>query len=168
MSPLWLDVTGQPDERILSNVSPGRWRIDLGLPNGCPTCDATRLQPPGNANAPWALRAGVSYVGPGTQATFGVVGYRNYKLPLFMSQPLGASQDLTPPVSSFVDMADARTRWLLSAAVRKTIMRMSEGQTIGLGADVFMPITWDAASPGAPDVRALPSKALRFGVVKAY
>jgi hypothetical protein len=89
-------------------------------------------------------------------------------LPLYLSQPFGANYDLTPPVSSFAGMADNRTQWLLSAAVRKTIKRMSEGQTIGIGVDAFVPISWDAVAPGAPDTRALPSKALRINAVRAF
>jgi hypothetical protein len=169
VSPLWLDVTGQSNERILSSITPsGPWRIYFGPQNGCPTCDATRLQPPTNANAPWALKAGVSYVGTDAEVTLGVIGYRNYRLPLYPSQPFRANYDLTPPVSSFADMADNRTQWLLSAAVRKTIKRMSEGQTIGIGVDAFVPISWDGAAPGAPDTRALPSKALRLNAVRVF
>jgi hypothetical protein len=52
--------------------------------------------------------------------------------------------------------------------VQKTIKRTSGGQTIGLAADLFIPITSEVAPPGAPDVPMLPSKALRFGVVLAF
>jgi hypothetical protein len=70
VSPVWLDVTGQSNEKILSSITPsGPWRIDFGPQNGCPTCDATRLQPPTNANGPWALKAGISYVGTDAEVT---------------------------------------------------------------------------------------------------
>ena len=102
------------------------------------------------------------------RVTFGIVGYRNYKLPLFMSQTINANPNFTTAASSLVDMSDNQTRWQLSVRAQKTIKRMSRGPTLGLVGDVFIPITSAFAAPGAPDVPVLPSKALRVGVVLAF
>ena len=85
-----------------------------------------------------------------------------------MSQALGGDHDLTAPESSLTDMSRSQTRWQVSARVQKTVKRMSGGQTIGLFADVFIPINSEVAGAGAPDAPVLRSRAIRFGVVLGF
>src|SRR6185436_4883664 len=136
--------------------------------NACARCDAREPRSPENTNAPWFTSTNLSFGGTDVQAGVGVVAYRNYKFPLFMSQPFGAADPQLPPVPSLTEMAETRTRWQLSARMQKTIKRTSSGKTIGLAADAILPLTSETASRGAPDVAVLPSKAIRLGVVLAF
>lgn len=167
--PLLLQSAAEPKTKTSSSLtSPGSWHFDFGSRGECSGCTASGIQPPRNPNAPWAVRSSVTYAGAGAQVTFGVVGHRNYQLPLFMSQALGGDHDLTAPESSLTDMSRSQTRWQVSARVQKTVKRMSGGQTIGLFADVFIPINSEVAGAGAPDAPVLRSRAIRFGVVLGF
>lgn len=162
---LLLDSAAQPTPGALSDfLASGGWRFNAGAENDCVACAANGLQPPRNANAPWTIKRSVTYSGGGGALTLGVIGSRNNRLPLFMTQPLGSSLDLTVPVSSSADVAQTAIRWQLSAAVRKTLKELPAGQTIELLGDVFMPIGSKRAGASAQDAPVLPSKAVRLGL----
>lgn len=128
--------------------------------------------PPVNPNAPWKASGGLSYsLDNGTVARISVVGYRNYKMPLFMSQPIGSDQDLTLPLVSFTDLSQREVHWEISAGVEKTFIRTAGGVTIGAVADLFLPLN-NVSSPltnvspprVAPDTPILRSMTIRGGV----
>lgn len=145
------------------------WHFEVGSQNGCPGCAANGLQPPANPNAPWSMRGQLTYAGSrGTQITLGAIGSRNNQLPLFMFQPLGSDQDLTPPVSSFANMSRTAIQWQLTAAFKKTLKQTPGGQTISLVGDVFIPIASKAKGRGAADAPVVQSKAGRLGLALGF
>jgi hypothetical protein len=151
-----------------SLTSPGSWHFDVGSRGECPGCTASGIQPPGNPNAPWAVRSRVTYAAAGARLTLGVVGHRNYQLPLFMSETLAGDYDLVAPESSPADLSRNQTRWQLSARVQKTVKRLSGGQTIGLVGDAFIPIGSEAPAVSARDAPKPPSAAVRFGIILGF
>jgi hypothetical protein len=162
---LLLDSAAQPTPGLLTDfLVSGGWRFNLGSESDCVGCAANGLQPPRDANAPWTIKRSVTYGGRGGAVTLGVIGSRNNRLPLFMTQPLGSDQDLTVPVSSSVDMAQTTIRWQLSAAVRKTLKQLPGGQTIDLLGDLFIPIGSQGPGVNAPDTTAPRPKAARLGL----
>jgi hypothetical protein len=164
-----LELTADPNQGTLSTFSsPWNWHFDIGSQTGCQGCGADGIQPPTNPNAPWMIKGQVSYTGAGgTLITVGAIGSRNNRLPLFMSQPLGVNQDLTPQVSSSADLSRNTIQWQLTASVKKTLKRMSGGQTIGLVGDVFIPIGSEDSHRN-PEGPVLQSKAIRAGLMFGF
>jgi hypothetical protein len=119
-----------------------------------------------NPNAPWKVGGGFTYSADnGTIARIGVTGHRNYRTPLFMNQTIGGGQDLTLPLVSFTDLSQRSVQWELVAGVEKTLIRTAGGATIGVVADVFVPL--NNVSPfqlGAPETQVPPSMTIRGGV----
>mgnify|MGYP001022100384 CR=1 FL=1 len=148
----------------------------LGAAIECPTCAGTdRWAPSPTSNAPWSAGVSVNVSLAGTAVGLAVMGSRNYRMPRYMAQPLGSTSDTTPPgASAYSDLASNRTEWIVSARVRRTLKTFSGGQTLGVVADGWLPLTslFDPARlrsnlpPPAPrtDVPLLPSKAIRAGV----
>lgn len=143
----------------------GQWRIDF--PESGVRGDAGSFRAPANDKAPWALGSRLTYGTQSAQASFGVIAARNYRLPVFMSQPLGSDAILSmPAMSSLSDFLTARTEWQFTARVQKTIARGSRGQTLSLVGDVFLPI---GSSDAAPVPHTAPSsRAVRFGIVTGF
>jgi hypothetical protein len=116
---------------------------------------------PVNPNAPWKVGGGFTYsTDSGTVARINVVGYRNYRMPLFMSQAIGAEHDLTLPLVSFTDLSQREVQWEIVAGVEKTFIRTAGGATIGAVADVFVPLNNKLPA----DTQAPPSITVRGGV----
>jgi hypothetical protein len=120
---------------------------------------------PVNPNAPWKVGWGFSYSPDnGTVARISVVGYRNYRMPLFMSQAIGSDQDMTLPLVSFTDLSQREVHWEIAAGVEKTFIRTAGGATIGAVADLFVPLNNVSPARVAPDTHVLPSITVRGGV----
>jgi hypothetical protein len=120
--------------------------------------------PPVNPNAPWKVGGGFTYsTDNGTIARINVVGYRNYRMPPFMSQAIGSDQDLTRPLVSFTDLSQREVQWQISAAVEKTFIRTAGGATIGAVADLFVPLNSVSPARVSPDT-VPPSITIRGGV----
>jgi hypothetical protein len=120
---------------------------------------------PVNPNAPWKVGGGITYSpGSGTIARLGVVGSRNYRVPLFMSQTIGSDRDLTLPLVSFTDLSQREVQWEISAGVEKTLIRIHGGVTIGAVADLFVPLNRISPPRVAPQTHVPASITVRGGV----
>jgi len=120
---------------------------------------------PLNSNAPWSISGGFIHAfDNGTIARFGVVGYRNYRIPPFLNQAVGTGQDLTLPLSSFVDFSQQETQWMFTAGVEKTFITIPGGTTIGGVTDMFMPLNKVPPSVILPDTLAPASLTVRGGL----
>jgi hypothetical protein len=85
-----------------------------------------------NPNAPWKVSGEVAFTtDAGTIGRFGLMGYRNSQVPLFMNQLLGGSQDLTLPRASFTDLSQREVQWVFTAGVEKTLYRSPSGTMVG-------------------------------------
>jgi hypothetical protein len=120
---------------------------------------------PVNPNAPWKVSARFTHAfDNGTIANVGVIGYRNYRIPPFLSQAIGSGQDLTLPLASFVDFSQQKTQWMFTAGIEKTFITIPGGTTIGGVGDVFLPLNKVAPSLIVPDTKAPASLPVRGGL----
>jgi hypothetical protein len=118
-----------------------------------------------NPNAPWKVGGGFTHAfDNGTVASVGFVGYRSYRVPLFMNQAIGSGQDLTLPLVSFTDLSQAEMQWMLTARIEKTFIRIPGGTTIGGVADVFVPLNRASPSFIVPDTHVPQSITYRGGL----
>lgn len=95
----------------------------------------------------------------------GFVGVRNYALPLYTGMPIGG--DFNPGMlgSSLTSSFMPSSQWSLTAAVEKTLATFSNGATVGVTADVLIPVATESVSVGDPRIAALTSRAMRVGIV---
>jgi hypothetical protein len=120
---------------------------------------------PVHPNAPWKVGGGFTHAfDNGTVASVGFVGYRNSRVPIFMNQTIGNSQDLTLPLVSFTDLSQTEMQWMLTATVEKTFIRIPGGVTIGGTADVFVPLNRVSPSITVPHTQDPGSIAVRGGL----
>jgi hypothetical protein len=133
---------------------------------GCGGFDAAAVRPePTNATAPWAL-----YGRWRRQTTLGVVstgfiGVRNYALPLSTAIPLGGDFDPRALSTSGTSVFAPVTQWSLTAAVEKTLAKRANGASVGVTADMLVPLKTETIGVGDPRISALTSATFRFGII---
>lgn len=138
------------------------WPLGLRTLATCPTCPTDDDRTPvTTGNAPW--RIGTSYtVGEAfNHVSFGVVGHRNERLPLFMTVPIGTPIGPAPAPSYGNATSDTRAHWLATIAAEKTLYGWDGGQTLGALGEAFLPLgafgpkpaSFDTPSPSGRGVR---------------
>jgi len=121
---------------------------------------------PANPNAPWALQGTWKRQTTVGGLSTGFVGVRNYALPLSTVVPLGGDVDHFTTGSSWRTSVFApSSQWYLTAAIEKTVATQSNGASVGVTADVLIPVHTESISVDDPRISALTSRAVRFGVV---
>jgi hypothetical protein len=125
---------------------------DLRTLATCPTCPTDDDRPPVTAaTAPWRLGAFYTVGDAFNHVTFGVVGQRNERLPLFMSVPIGAPIGPAPPPSSANATLDTRTHWLATIAAEKSLNGNQSGRALRVLGEVFLPLGTFAPKPASLD-----------------
>jgi len=139
-----------------------------GLEIKCLACGGSGTSPvfpeSTNPNAPWVLQ--------GTwrrQTAFGIVstgilGVRNSALPVSALTSLGGSFEPGHNASASSAFAPS-SQWYLTAAVEKTLAVRSDGASVGVIADVLIPVESKPFRVVDPRSDALTSRALRVGMV---
>jgi hypothetical protein len=131
---------------------------------GCGGLEATAARPEStNATAPWVLHG--KWRRPtllGVVST-GIVGVRNYALPLSIAMPLGGDVDPAALRSAGTSAFAPVSQWSLTAAVEKTLVRRANGASVGITADLLIPVATNSVVAGDPRISA--SSTLRFGIV---
>jgi hypothetical protein len=125
-----LDVTSTTDSR-------GDFRTLATCPT-CPTDDGRA--PSSDGTAPWRVGAFYTVGDPFDHVTFGVVGQRNERLPLYMSVPIGTAIGPAPPRSGANATLDTRTHWLATIAAEKTLLGRKSDGTLGVLGEAFLPV----------------------------
>ena len=136
------------------------WTAGLDVTATCPSCPDERRPPVVNGNAPWLWSARWSGGSADTQVSFGVVGQRNTRLPLFMTQPIGGTPQAEAP-SSLTPMGDTRTQWQLILGAEQTLWRRATGSTLGVLGEAFLPLPSVTPAPRTGDAPAPPKRAFR-------
>jgi hypothetical protein len=133
---------------------------------GCRGFEPTGIRPEStNATAPWVLQGRWR-----RQTTLGVVsagfvGVRNYALPLSTAMPLGGEVDRAALGSSRASVFAPVSQWSLTAAVEKTLATRANGASVGVTADLLIPIKTESISVGDPRTSALTARTVRFGII---
>lgn len=133
---------------------------------GCWGVEATAVRPEStNATAPWVLQGRWR-----RQTTLGVVstgfvGVRNYGLPLSTAIPLGGDFDPAALGSSRASVFAPVSQWYLTAGFEKTLATRADGASVGLTADLLMPVATESVTVGDPRIGALTSPTIRVGIV---
>jgi hypothetical protein len=120
---------------------------------------------PTNLNAPWVLQGTWTRQTTVGVLSTGFVGVRNYALPLSTAVPLGGDVDRFATGSWRTSAFAPSSQWYLTAAIEKTLVTRSNGASVGITADVLIPVETESISVDDPRISALTSRAVRFGVV---
>jgi hypothetical protein len=159
---LRLDAPAPPPPPVDLTPSLPGWTNGLRTLTTCPSCPADDGRAPvTNGNAPWRVGAFYMFGEAFNHVTFGVVGQRNERLPLFMTEPIGAAIGPAPPPSQSTLMSDTRTQWTTSIAAEKTLHERRGGQTLGVLGQAFLPLGAAGAAPKAVDTPAPSQRAVR-------
>jgi hypothetical protein len=133
---------------------------------GCPGLDTAAIRsPPTDAYAPWVLETKWRRSTPLGAVSTGFVGVRNGAVPLSFAMPLGGEVDPNVINSWRSNVVAPSIRWSLTAAVEKTLVTSKGGATVGIAADVVIPVGAGSTMAGDPRMSALASRTLRFGIV---
>jgi hypothetical protein len=136
---LQLEIPAPPSaplDRARTNISSGGFRTFTTCPT-CPTDDGRAASSDGSA--PWRVGAFYTVGDPFNHVTFGIVGQRNERLPLYMSVPIGTAIGPAPPRSGANATLDTRTHWLATIAVEKALLERQDGGGLGVLGEAFLP-----------------------------
>jgi hypothetical protein len=128
----------------------------------CPTCptDADRT-PSSDGTAPWRVGAFYTVGDLFNNVTFGLVGQRNERMPLYRSVPIGGAIGAAPPRLATNATTDTRTHWLATIAANKTLFDTQSGGAVGVLGDVFLPLGATKANPASADPPSPLGRAVR-------
>lgn len=134
---------------------------------GCGGSETTAVRPEStNATAPWVLQGKWRRPTPLGAVAMGFVGVRNYALPLSTAIPLGGDVDPGALGSSRGSVFFTPvSQWSLTAAVEKTLLTRADGASVGVAADVLIPVATQSLTVGDPRMSALTSRTVRLGIV---
>lgn len=146
---LRLEVPAPPPSPLDVTPSTGSSR-GLRTLATCPTCPTDDGRPPTTDDtAPWRVGAFYTVGDAFSHVTFGVVGQRNERLPLYMSVPIGAPIGPAPPPSLANATMDTRTHWLTTIAAEKALDVRQGGGTLGILGEAFLPLGSFAPKPAS-------------------
>jgi hypothetical protein len=132
---------------------------------GCGLDPAGALPASTNVNAPWALHGRWRRQTPFGVVSTGFMGVRNYALPLSTVVPLGGGLDAGALRSLGANQVLPVSQWSVTAGIEKTLVKRANGASVGVAADVLVPVSKDTAGVEDPRVDVLGSTTTRFGIV---
>ena len=131
---------------------------------GCPGA-ATFARPESTSrNAPWVLHGKWQRETPFAVASLGFAGIRNSALPSSNALPLGGDVGQAT-LGSSAGLFLPATQWSVTAGLEKTLVKFSNGATVGVVTDLIVPVQTTSAVTGDPRLSGMKSAALRFGMV---
>jgi hypothetical protein len=158
------------DHPITAGTKPryflGSWFADVDMRClGCPGSGmVAALSESSNPNAPRVLQGTWRHRTTLGVVSTGFVGVRNYALPPSVGMPGGdfdPGSYRAPRASSFAPVS----QWYLTAGIEKTLATRPDGASIGVRADVLIPVKTNSMSADDPRIKALKSRTARIGVV---
>jgi hypothetical protein len=122
----------------------------------------------GNRDRLWEFRGGSAYeVGKGVIASAQVIGRRGYRLPLYVSDMIGANQSsLDVGNTSLVDMSQLNVDWIAKVRIEKTFVRRT--WDMRLVSEALVPLGRTDQTVLNPSTGVLSSRAIRFGIVLGF
>lgn len=102
-----------------------------------------------------------------TSVAVGVVGRRDYRLPLIMSTTFGGGDVPTPALMSLTDMSAANVTWQAIGSVRRELFTTKRGRTIGLVSDAILPFGTQI-NRVLPNNPTIAGRGVRFGVTFGF
>jgi len=133
---------------------------------GCGVFGTTAVRPEStNPNAPWMLQGRWRRQTTVGVVSAGFVGIRNYALPLSTAMPLGGGVDPVALGAAGASSFAPSSQWSLTAGFEKTLATRANGASVGVIADVLIPVSTDSASAGDPRISALASRTIRVGII---
>jgi hypothetical protein len=119
---------------------------------GCAGLETSGASASANANAPWVLQGTLRRRTSLGVLSAGFLGVRNSALPLSAITPLGGG-DVDPRVlgTSGTSGFLPGSRWSLTAGIERTLATAASGASVGVTADVLVPVK--SNTPNADDPR---------------
>lgn len=141
------------------------WGVRSTVDINCVACVPGLASIPANPNAPWSLYGTVRHESRLGGFSAGFVGVHNYAPPLYSVMSIGGAYSPGGASSSVANFFVPSTQWHLTASFQRTLVTTAAGATLGLTADVLVPVKTDAAVNDSLGICPLPSGAVRFGMV---
>ena len=158
-----LDNKPPPTSRF--TFGPESWLSDVEVKCiGCPGGAAIAGPESTNRNAPWLLQGKWQRETSFGVASVGFAGIRNSAVPALTALPLGGDAGQAT-LGSSTSLFMPSTQWSVNAGLEKTLVKRSNGATIGVLTDLIVPVQTKSAVAGDPRLSRMKSAALRFGVV---
>jgi hypothetical protein len=155
-------LTGTRPTSVFDSRLPGVEMKCIACP-GFPT--TAGLPQSTSSNAPWLLHGTWQRQTSLGVLSTGFAGVRNSAVPLYTAVPLGSDYDQFAAASWRTSAFAPSSQWYLTAAIEKTLRTRADGTSLGVTADVLIPIDTDSISAEDPRIGALTSRTLRFGIV---
>lgn len=156
----WLAIGAKPKSVVESWLS--------GFEMKCTGCQAetTALFPETtDANAPWLMRGKWQRETALGTVSAGFVGLRNYASPLYTAMPIGGDIDPRMLAATRSSVFAPTSQWSLTASVEKTFFKSKGGATIGVIADMMMPVSATSAIVRDARMNGMASPTLRVGII---
>jgi hypothetical protein len=118
-----------------------------------------------NSNAPWAFQGRWRRQTAFGVVSAGVVGVRNYALPLSTAVAPDGDLDRVALGTSGASGFAPGSQWAVTAGVEKTLAKRANGATVGVAADLSIPVKTDTVGVDDPRTRNLASPTMRVGIV---
>jgi hypothetical protein len=133
---------------------------------GCGAFDPNAVRPePTNPNAPWLVGGKLRRQTPLGLFSTGFVGVRHYAMPLSTVTPISGEVDPGLLGVSSANYVGPSTLWSMTATFEKTLKTFESGASIGVTADVLIPVNAESAVGGDPLMSAIASRTIRAGIV---
>jgi hypothetical protein len=132
---------------------------------GCSTAATTVRPESTNRNAPWVLQGKWQRETRLGVASVGFVGIRNSALPPSSVIPLAGDPGFTSLNSSHTSFFMPSTQWSVTAGLEKTLVKFSNGASVGAVADFIVPVHTTSAVAADRRLSGMKSAALRWGFV---
>jgi hypothetical protein len=156
----WLTTSTKPKSLLDSWLS----GVEMSCV-GCRGLETTAARPEStNATAPWVLQGRWRRQTNLGVVSTGFVGVRNYALPLYTAMPIGGDVDPAALRSSPSTAFAPFSQWSLTASVEKTLIKRANGATVGVTADLLMPVATNSIV-GDRRMSGLTSPTARIGIV---
>jgi hypothetical protein len=133
---------------------------------GCGAFDSNAARPePTSPNAPWLLEGKFRRQTPLGIFSAGFVGVRNYAMPPLTVTPIGGDVDPGLLGDWSRNFVGPTSQWMMTASFEKTLKTFKGGATVGVAADVMLPVKTESALGGDPRIIAMASRTIRAAVV---
>jgi hypothetical protein len=146
-------------------VASGLFGVEMKC-TGCGELDATRIRPDSaHSHAPWALQGKWRRQTPLGVVSTGIVGVRNYGLPLSTAMPIGGDIDPAALGTAGASAFLPGSQWSLTAGLEKTLVKRANGASFGVTGDLLIPVRSETVGVGDPRQTVLASPTMRIGGV---
>lgn len=167
-NPAWLELSTENRSPPSADMGlRGSWLTGGSVSGGCCDPGTGRAVPTPlvNSNAPWAFQASAARTSRLGNLFSGVIASRNYAAPLYSALPVSGPIQTGPTSTSQGNLSISETQWYLRAGWETPLAADLNGAAISVVTDFIVPLSTTQVTEDMLRIDAVPSRAIRFGVV---